>query len=363
HGEILPSTPVTVPRGGSQTFYIISDPGYLIKDVAVDGTSVGSVPSYTFTNVQDDHKIKATYKQTKQTFTIIPSAGSHGTISPSTPVMVPYAGSQTFTITPDSGYAVDRVLVNGQSVGSVTSYSFSSVLADQTISATFKQLAPRTTNCFGDRIDNGEAPFRFEYTGPGVPPEYEGGPHWIWYTERCANSYATVAPEYAHPGTAANGVRIGCQNAESGGWKYGYTQMYQGGEYPGFDPEWAIYIPPGAKISFWYKTMMTGSDSGYDVTRIEYYGTRTYPSTLLVSAASKGWTYGEFSLPPASETLWEVNFVAMASNGHSTELWLSNIYAECPVGVEGTAQYQGIQTSSAISPSSWRALNGTEAPV
>lgn len=144
NGWISPSIPVSVPRWGSQTFYISSNPGYLIKDVAVDGNSAGPLTSYTFTNVQDNHRIKATFKQAKQTFTITPSTGSHGTISPSTPVTVPYAGSRTFTITPDEGYTIDQVYVNGGSVGPLSSYTFTNVQADQTISATFELVSPPT---------------------------------------------------------------------------------------------------------------------------------------------------------------------------------------------------------------------------
>ena len=50
---------------------------------------------------------------------------------------VNYGGSQTYTITPDIGYHVVDVLVNGASVGPVTSYQFLRVTEDQTISATF----------------------------------------------------------------------------------------------------------------------------------------------------------------------------------------------------------------------------------
>ncbi|HVN65255.1 MAG TPA: hypothetical protein VMT31_01425, partial [Methanomicrobiales archaeon] len=106
NGQISPSSPVTVPRGESQIFTITSNPGYRVRDVVVDGNSIGPVVSYTFTNVQDDHRIRATFRQTQATFTITPSAGPHGTITPSMAVTVPYAGSTTFTITPDSGYVI-----------------------------------------------------------------------------------------------------------------------------------------------------------------------------------------------------------------------------------------------------------------
>jgi hypothetical protein len=70
-------------------------------------------------------------------YTIAATAGPGGTIDPSGDVWVAAGGSQTFTITPEPGYMVEDVLVDGQSVGRVTSYTFEDVTADATISATF----------------------------------------------------------------------------------------------------------------------------------------------------------------------------------------------------------------------------------
>ncbi len=72
------------------------------------------------------------------TLTITASAGPHGTISPLGDTQVPVNGSQTYTITPDETYQVDDVLVDGISVGAVTSYPFTNVIAPHTIHATFK---------------------------------------------------------------------------------------------------------------------------------------------------------------------------------------------------------------------------------
>ncbi len=69
--------------------------------------------------------------------TITASAGSNGSISPSGAVSVSLSGSQTFTITPDSGYNVSDVLVDGVSVGVASSYTFSNVRANHTIAASF----------------------------------------------------------------------------------------------------------------------------------------------------------------------------------------------------------------------------------
>ena len=69
--------------------------------------------------------------------TIRASAGTNGTISPVGWTSVGEGGEQTFTITPDAGYAVAKVLVDGRSVGAVTSYTFRNVTQDHTIEAVF----------------------------------------------------------------------------------------------------------------------------------------------------------------------------------------------------------------------------------
>ena len=61
HGKIEPAGTIAVPKGGNKTFTITPDSGYCIKDVLVDGKSVGAVTEYKFENVTEAHKIHATF--------------------------------------------------------------------------------------------------------------------------------------------------------------------------------------------------------------------------------------------------------------------------------------------------------------
>ncbi len=65
------------------------------------------------------------------------TAGANGTISPAGWCSVVENGSQTFTFTPDKGYTVAKVLVDGKSVGAVKSYTFKNVTKDHTIEVIF----------------------------------------------------------------------------------------------------------------------------------------------------------------------------------------------------------------------------------
>ncbi|HJW33469.1 MAG TPA: PKD domain-containing protein [Holophagaceae bacterium] len=72
-----------------------------------------------------------------QTYTITASAGANGSISPSGAVTVASGNSQSFTISPNAGYVVSAVTVDGVSKGAITTYTFSNVTAAHTISASF----------------------------------------------------------------------------------------------------------------------------------------------------------------------------------------------------------------------------------
>lgn len=71
-------------------------------------------------------------------YTIRASAGEGGSISPNGSVRVSRGSDKTFAITPDEGYQISDVLVDGESVGAVSSYTFENVKAGHTIEALFR---------------------------------------------------------------------------------------------------------------------------------------------------------------------------------------------------------------------------------
>ncbi len=141
HGTIAPIGETTVAEGGSQTYTITAEVGYHIKDVVVDGTSVGVVTEYSFDDVAANHTISVTFEEdnTTEYYTLTASAGEHGTITPDGETTVGEGGSQTYTITAEAGYHIKDVVVDDVSVGVVAEYSFDNVTADHTISASFEQ--------------------------------------------------------------------------------------------------------------------------------------------------------------------------------------------------------------------------------
>jgi hypothetical protein len=86
-------------------------------------------------------------------YTINASAGSGGTIAPSGLVAVSAGTNQTFTISPSTGYVIADVTVNGVSQGAIASYTFTNVITNHTIVATFSTVAnaPPTISTVADQ--------------------------------------------------------------------------------------------------------------------------------------------------------------------------------------------------------------------
>lgn len=90
--------------------------------------------------------------------TITASAGEGGTISPSGNVVVGEGADKTFVMTPDEGYTIDQVLVDGNAVelsgivdeDGVGSYTFENIVGDHSIEVTFKKASQGGGNEGGD---------------------------------------------------------------------------------------------------------------------------------------------------------------------------------------------------------------------
>ncbi len=186
-GTISPATAQTVASGGSVQFTMTASQGYHIADVRVDGSSAGPLSSYEFQNVTADHTIDAYFA--RDTHTVTPSAGPGGSITPDAPQTVDWGGSLTFTITPLSGYQVADVLVDGSSVGPMTSYQFQNVTADHTIAASFAGPAAITS-------------FSFEGLTPAVPGFIDENARTISATVPFGTDVTALVPTITYTGTS-----------------------------------------------------------------------------------------------------------------------------------------------------------------
>ncbi len=134
-GTISPPGITQVPCGGSQTYTFDPFPCSSVDSVIVDGVTFGPMPSYTFTNVTTPHTISVTFLS--GSLLINATSGPGGSIEPSGLVPVSCGGNRTFIINPGGCSQIGDVLVDGISVGAVSSYEFTNVTIEHTISAVF----------------------------------------------------------------------------------------------------------------------------------------------------------------------------------------------------------------------------------
>jgi len=143
-GTISPSGSMTVDSGSSKAFTITPATNYKVSNVKVNGTSVGAVTSYTITNITANQTITAEFAATA--YTITTSVTGNGSISPSGSITVSSGANKTFYIMAATNNKIVDVKVDGISIGAVTSYRFTSVKANHTISATFQSLVYTITS-------------------------------------------------------------------------------------------------------------------------------------------------------------------------------------------------------------------------
>ena len=88
----------------ARVFSITPDSGYRVSSVVVDGVSVGAVSTYSFTNVQSDHVIVASFVSDQ--YVLATSVVGQGSVSRS-PSQSSYAAGSTVQLTATAGPRVE----------------------------------------------------------------------------------------------------------------------------------------------------------------------------------------------------------------------------------------------------------------
>ena len=151
--------------------------------------------------------------------TITATAGPNGSISPSGAVVVPASEAQTFTITPDTGYDIQDVLVDGVSVGARTSVTFMSAIKDHTITASFVRNNFTEPQYYPDYDED------VDYLPPAEDEEAEEAPEepqdLYMVTCRTLNVRLGGGTGYARIGTLSRGTLVSGE-LEDGWLKFAY---------------------------------------------------------------------------------------------------------------------------------------------
>ncbi|MBL8514456.1 MAG: hypothetical protein JNJ55_10740, partial [Betaproteobacteria bacterium] len=137
NGTVSPSTPQTVNFNTSVVFTLSPNVGFV---PAVTGTCGGTLSGNTFTTAPITANCAVIVSFNAQNVNVTPSAGSNGTISPSTVQAVPYGTTRTFTVTPSTNYTAS---VGGTCGGTLTgnTYTTNPVTVACTVAATFTRLS------------------------------------------------------------------------------------------------------------------------------------------------------------------------------------------------------------------------------
>jgi hypothetical protein len=140
NGSVTPAGVTYYSQNANQTYSITPDATYEIDTLTVDGASQAPVAAYPFTGIDSNHTISATFKKSSSlpnVYTIDSKDGPNCGISPLGPTDVNEGDNQSYLITPDVGYEIDVLTVDGTEVVSpTTTYDFINVKSNHTISVT-----------------------------------------------------------------------------------------------------------------------------------------------------------------------------------------------------------------------------------
>jgi|GEM_PF-6055839 len=207
-GTIEPEGPVEVTCGEDQDFVITPDPCYSISEIYIDDVEIdlntdsnltwGPGPvggqnvsaTYLFEDVTTSHSLEVEFDVA--IFNVTTIAGPNGTIEPIN-VTVDCNGSVTLTITPDTGFAVNEVTVNGKPVtppvppegGEII---ISEIQGDLVVNATFVTNAVADFEAVVQPVPEGPIPLRFldPTAQPGMDIKFydlstgDGIDQWVW---------------------------------------------------------------------------------------------------------------------------------------------------------------------------------------
>lgn len=130
----------TVNAGENMTIKATPKEGWRFVEWKENDKSVSNNQEFTLENITGDRNLMAVFeKEPPKTYTVTASVSSAGgIITPTGASPVPVGSWIGYAITPDSGYRVRMVYVDGAAVGAATSYNFTDVHSDHTISAEFE---------------------------------------------------------------------------------------------------------------------------------------------------------------------------------------------------------------------------------
>ena len=171
NGVITPSTAQSVGFGATKVFTVSPNANYT---PSVTGTCGGSLVGLTYTTnpVMVNCTVVASF--TRNSYTVTPSAGPNGAISPATGQSVLNGATKTFTVTPSAGYSA---VMSGTCGGTLTGTSFVTIpiSGNCSVIASFASTSPKYVSTTGsDTTGTGTLANPWKTIGKGISTMVSG---------------------------------------------------------------------------------------------------------------------------------------------------------------------------------------------
>ena len=143
HGSVTPSD-CEVAAGGSVTLTVSPNDGYMVSSVLVNYSEVElSDGKLVLSDIDGNKVVSVTFEEIEYTEAVTVSVGDNGTVSPSGSVVVERGEDLELTITPDDGYRIASVILDGTDVTSEVKDSvfiLSNVVSGHSVSVSFERI-------------------------------------------------------------------------------------------------------------------------------------------------------------------------------------------------------------------------------
>ncbi len=146
-GTITPLGASTVSYGDSLVYAIAPTTGYLLDSLILNGNDTTLGTSFTIRNITATTTIRAVFKL--QTFTVTSSKNTGGTITPLGASTVNYGDSIVYSISTNTGYLIDSLIVDNVSKTVAACYTVKNVTTAHTVRVVFKKQTFTVTSSNG----------------------------------------------------------------------------------------------------------------------------------------------------------------------------------------------------------------------
>ena len=137
NGIVTPSGKNYINRFQELLCLFNPDPGYKIKDVILNGVSLGAISGYKFSEITSNQSLRVEFE--KITYSVNVISGNGGAVDILGAVQVDPGAGITVNITPDELFVIDSIKVDGVSVEITNTLTLGSITKDTLIEIAFKQ--------------------------------------------------------------------------------------------------------------------------------------------------------------------------------------------------------------------------------